>query len=164
MLLRPQIRSTDRHRLDPIGRLDLQLGLKLPRLFLPVGAAHQREGVLLAQLDGRLIVGASQEEMGFDKTPTAGEVMRMLERGWEAVPAIYDLPLDSIDVGLRPGSRDHMPIIGATMIENLYYATGHFRHGILLTPLTAYAMCDLIADGKTSDDLTSFDPRRFTDN
>jgi glycine oxidase len=118
---------------------------------------------LVPKDDGRLIVGASQEEMGFDKTPTAGEVMRMLERGWEAVPSIYDLPLESIDVGLRPGSRDHMPIIGATTIERLYYATGHFRHGILLTPLTAYAMCDLIADGKPSDDLVSFDPRRFVD-
>jgi len=117
---------------------------------------------LVPKDDGRLIVGASQEEMGFDKTPTAGEVMRMLERGWEAVPAIYDLPLESIDVGLRPGSRDHMPIIGATAIEKLYYATGHFRHGILLTPLTAYAMCDLIAGGNAWDDLASFDPRRFT--
>ena len=118
---------------------------------------------LVPKDDGRLIVGASQEEMGFDKTPTAGEIMRILERGWEAVPSIYDLPLESIDVGLRPGSRDHMPIVGTTAIEKLYYATGHFRHGILLTPLTAYAMCDLITDGKTTDDLASFDPRRFTD-
>jgi glycine oxidase len=119
---------------------------------------------LVPKDDGRLIVGASQEEMGFDKTPTAGEVMRMLERGWEAVPSIYDLPLESIDVGLRPGSRDHMPIIGATTIERLYYATGHFRHGILLTPLTAYAMCDLVADGKASEYLASFDPRRFVES
>jgi glycine oxidase len=112
--------------------------------------------------DGRLIVGATQEEKGFDKTPTAGEVMRLLERAWEAVPSIYDLPIDSIDVGLRPGSRDHMPIIGAAPINDLYYATGHFRHGILLAPLTAYAMRDLIVDGKTMDCLLPFAASRFT--
>ncbi len=111
--------------------------------------------------DGRLLVGATQEEKGFDKTPTAGEVMRMLERAWEAVPSIYDLPIDSVDVGLRPGSRDHLPIIGATPISDLYYATGHFRHGILLAPLTAYAMSDLIVDGKMIDELVPFALTRF---
>lgn len=111
--------------------------------------------------DGRLLVGATQEEKGFDKTPTAGEVMRMLERAWEAVPSIYDLPIDSVDVGLRPGSRDHLPIIGATPISDLYYATGHFRHGILLAPLTAYAMSDLIVEGKMMDELNPFAPTRF---
>jgi glycine oxidase len=111
--------------------------------------------------DGRLIVGASQEEKGFDKTPTAGEVMRMLERGWEAVPSIYDLPIESIDVGLRPGSRDHMPIVGASPIDSLYYATGHFRHGILLAPVTAYEMSGLIVDGTMAEDFLPFDPSRF---
>jgi len=111
--------------------------------------------------DGRVIVGATQEEMGFDTTPTAGPVMRMLERGWEAVPSIYDLAIDAIEVGLRPGSRDNAPIIGASPIENLYYATGHFRHGILLAPLTAYALTDLIVEGVTSYDLKPFATSRF---
>jgi len=116
---------------------------------------------LLPKNDGRLIVGATQEEMGFDLNPTAGPVMRLLERGWEAMPAIYDLPIDAIDVGLRPGSRDHEPLIGATDIDRLLYATGHHRHGILLAPVTAYAVCDLIREGKTWELLGPFDPSRF---
>jgi glycine oxidase len=119
------------------------------------------DAYLLPKDDGRLLVGATQEEMGFDITPTAGPVMRLLERGWEAIPSIYDLPIDTIDVGLRPGSRDNEPLIGPTEIPNLFYATGHHRHGILLAPVTAYAMCDMMLDGKTSDVLAPFHPSRF---
>lgn len=116
---------------------------------------------LVPKDDGRLLVGASQEEMGFDKTPTAGEVMRMLERAWEAIPSIYDLAIESIDVGLRPGSRDHLPIVGATPIDGLYLATGHFRHGILLAPLTADIVCDLIVDNNRETQIAAFEPTRF---
>jgi glycine oxidase len=116
---------------------------------------------LLPKNDGRLLVGATQEELGFDVTPTAGPVMRLLERGWEAIPSIYDLPLEGIDVGLRPGSRDNEPLVGASAIDRLYYATGHHRHGILLAPITAYALTDIILDGKISPLLESFQPSRF---
>lgn len=116
---------------------------------------------LLPKDDGRLLVGASQEEMGFDDQPTAGPVLRLLQRGWEAVPFIYDLPLENVDVGLRPGSRDNEPIIGAAPIPGLYYATGHHRHGILLAPLTAYAMSELIIDGGTRPCLEAARPERF---
>jgi len=119
------------------------------------------DAYLLPKSDGRLLVGATQEEMGFDLTPTAGPVMRLLERGWEAIPSIYDLPIDSIDVGLRPGSRDNEPLIGPTEISDLYYATGHHRHGILLAPVTAYALCDMIIEGKTTELLVPFHPSRF---
>ena len=119
------------------------------------------DAYLIPKDDGRLIVGASQEEMGFDTTMTAGPVMRLLERGWEAVPSIYDLAIESIDVGLRPGSRDHQPIIGPTPIAGLHYATGHFRHGILLAPVTAYAMTKLIIDGKVDELLEPALPSRF---
>ncbi len=116
---------------------------------------------LLPKDDGRLVVGATQEEMGFDTTPTAGPVMRLLERGWEAIPSIFDLAIDSIEAGLRPGSRDHEPLIGGTGVDGLYYATGHHRHGVLLAPITAYAMRDLIVDGETSELLEPFHPSRF---
>ena len=119
------------------------------------------DAYLLPKNDGRLLVGATQEEMGFDVTPTAGPVMRLLERGWEAIPSIYDLAIDSIDVGLRPGSRDNEPLIGPTEISDLYFATGHHRHGILLAPVTAYALCDMIIDGRTSELLAPFHPSRF---
>lgn len=116
---------------------------------------------LLPKDDGRLLVGATQEEMGFDVTPTAGPVMRLLERGWEAIPAIYDLPIDSIDVGLRPGSRDNEPLIGPTEIGGLYYATGHHRHGILLAPATAYAIRDIVLEGAAPEMVAPFHPSRF---
>ena len=116
---------------------------------------------LLPKSDGRLILGASVEEQGYDIDPTAGEIFRLLERGWEAVPSIYDLPIESIDVGLRPGSRDHMPIIGDSEIEGLYFATGHYRNGILLTPVTAFELSDWIASGKKSEALSGFGIERF---
>ncbi len=116
---------------------------------------------LIPKDDGRLVLGASQEEMGFDTTATAGPVLRLLQRGWEAVPSIYELAIEDIEVGLRPGSRDHQPIVGATEIEGLYYATGHYRHGILLAPLTAYAMCELIIDGNEHAFLEMVRPTRF---
>jgi len=100
--------------------------------------------------------------MGFDLTPTAGAVMRLLERGWEAIPSIYDLPLEAVDVGLRPGSRDNEPLIGPTGVPGLFCATGHHRHGILLAPVTAYAMCEMMIEGKTSELLAPFDPSRFS--
>lgn len=116
---------------------------------------------LLPKSDGRLVIGASCEEMGFDTNPTAGEIFRLLERAWEAVPSIYDLPIDSIDVGLRPGSRDHMPIIGDSEIEGLFFATGHYRNGILLTPITAYELSEWIVTGIKSKALKEFQLSRF---
>jgi glycine oxidase len=87
--------------------------------------------------------------------------MRLIERGWEAIPSIYDLPIDSIDVGLRPGSRDNEPLIGPTGIGALYYATGHHRHGILLAPVTAYAISGMMLDGSAPDVVAPFHPSRF---
>lgn len=116
---------------------------------------------LLPKSDGRLVIGASVEEAGFDTSPTAGEVFRMLQRAWEAVPSIYDLPIQSIEAGLRPGSRDHMPIIGDCEVEGLYFATGHYRNGILLAPVTAYELSQLITKGIVTEDIKRFSINRF---
>jgi glycine oxidase len=119
------------------------------------------DAYVLPKGDGRLLVGATEEEMGFDTTPTAGPVMRLIERAWEAVPSIYDLAIESIDVGLRPGTRDHEPLIGESGMEGLLFATGHYRHGILLAPVTAYALSAMIVDGDTPEWLEAFAPARF---
>ncbi len=111
--------------------------------------------------DGRLLVGASSEEKGFDLNPTAGEVMWLLRRAWEAIPVVYELAITELNVGLRPGSRDNAPIIGQSKIENLYFATGHYRHGILLTPVTAYGMKELIISNTIVDFIKPFLPSRF---
>jgi glycine oxidase len=99
--------------------------------------------------------------MGFDTTPTAGPVMRLIERAWEAAPSIYDLPIDSIDVGLRPGTRDHEPLIGESGLDGLLFATGHYRHGILLAPVTAYVVCRIIMESKIPEWSRPFEPSRF---
>ena len=92
--------------------------------------------------------------------PTAGAVMRLIEKAWEAVPIVYELELHGIEVGLRPASRDNHPVIGETGIDALVMATGHFRHGILLPPVTA----DLVAEGIRSgfgERAAAFAPSRF---
>ncbi len=124
-------------------------------------AVRGRDVYLVPKADGRLIVGASNEEMGFDTNPTAGEIYRLLERAWETVPGIYEYPIEEIQVGLRPGSRDHEPIIGDSEIEGLYFATGHYRNGILLTPITAFELSEWIVSGRKSEALEPFQISRF---
>ncbi len=119
------------------------------------------DAYLLPKGDGRVILGASEEEMGFDTTITAGPIFRLLERGWEAMPGIYDLPIREILAGLRPGSRDHNPIVGKSPIQGLYYATGHYRHGILLAPATADEISGLILEDASSGFFEPFKPTRF---
>jgi glycine oxidase len=116
---------------------------------------------LLPKPDGTVVVGATQEEMGFDVRPSAGGVKDLLENAWEVVPATYELVFEGIDVGLRPAARDHLPIIGATRVTGLVVATGHFRNGILLAPATADAIVEGIAHGTFGDDVAAFSPQRF---
>jgi len=116
---------------------------------------------LLPKPDGSVVVGATQEEAGFDLAPTAGAMKDILSHAWEVVPSIYDLPFEGVEVGLRPASRDHRPVIGATRVRGLIMATGHFRHGISLAPATADAVCAGIVNGRFGDEVASFAPSRF---
>lgn len=113
--------------------------------------------------DGRLIVGATVEEMGFNRDLTVGGIFELLRGAWRAIPGLYELPLQETWVGFRPGSRDNAPILGETEIPGLFLATGHYRNGILNTPVTAFHMATAILDGKTPDVLAPFSPRRFTE-
>ena len=116
---------------------------------------------LVPRRDGRLIVGATVEEKGFDDTITAGGMLTLLEAAWRAIPAIEELPIDEIWVGHRPGSRDDAPILGRAPLENLFYATGHHRNGILLAPVTADAMARLILDDVVEPAIRPFGLERF---
>jgi len=120
------------------------------------------EAYLAPKSDGRIVMGATSEEMGFDTTVTAGGLYDLLEGGWEVVPGIRDLPVDETWAGLRPASRDHAPLLGETTAPGVLMATGHYRHGILLTPITAEEMARLIRTGETSDWLQPFSPLRFS--
>ena len=116
---------------------------------------------LVPRRDGRLIVGATVEENGFDATITAGGMLTLLEAAWRAIPAIEDLPIEETWVGHRPGSRDDAPILGRAPLENLFYATGHHRNGILLAPVTADAMARLILDDVADPAIRPFGLDRF---
>jgi glycine oxidase len=116
---------------------------------------------LVPRLDGRLIVGATVEEKGFDTTLTAGGLLALLEAAWRVLPAIEELPIAEMWVGHRPGSRDDAPILGAGPVAGLIYATGHHRNGILLTPITAQTIAGLIIDGRADPLIAPFGLDRF---
>jgi glycine oxidase len=116
---------------------------------------------LVPRRDGRLIVGATVEEKGFDDTITAGGLLTLLEAAWRAIPAVEELPVDEIWVGHRPGSRDDAPILGPGPLDGLFYATGHHRNGILLAPVTADAMARLILDDVVEPAIKPFGLERF---
>ena len=121
-------------------------------------------GYLVPRRDGRLVVGGTVEERGFDDRITAGGLLALIEGAWRAVPGIEELPVAETWVGFRPGSRDDAPLLGPSGIDGLVVATGHHRNGILLTPLTAEAVSDFILTGRLPDTVRPFTPERFTDN
>lgn len=141
--------------------LQMETGIRVKNVIRTVRARYPMSVYLVPRADGRLIVGATSEEMGFDTRLTAGGVFELLRGAWEAVPGVYELPLLETWTGLRPGSRDNAPILGETPIKNLIYATGHYRNGILLTPITAYEISKLILTGETSETIAPFRLDRF---
>jgi len=116
---------------------------------------------LVPRNDGRLLVGATVEERGFDPSLTAGGLLTLLDGAWRAVPAIEELPVVESWVGFRPGSRDDAPMLGPSGIDGLVVATGHHRNGILLTPATTAVMSEFILSGRLPDIAAALDPRRF---
>lgn len=116
---------------------------------------------LVPRRDGRLIIGATVEEKGFDDRLTAGGMLALLDAAWRALPGIEELPILESWVGFRPGSRDDAPILGSTGIEGLLLATGHHRNGILLAPLTAEAMAKMVLTGETDPAIAPFSLARF---
>ncbi|MCH8885544.1 MAG: glycine oxidase ThiO [SAR324 cluster bacterium] len=118
---------------------------------------------IVPRLDGRLIVGATVEEMGFDRTLTVGGIFELVRGAWRAIPAVYEMPLAETWCGFRPGSRDNAPIIGETEIPAFFIATGHYRNGILNTPVTAEVMSEIMLGGQPPEFLAPFSPLRFTE-
>jgi glycine oxidase len=116
---------------------------------------------LVPRHDGRLLVGATVEEKGFDPHLTAGGQLTLLNAAWRALPGIEELALEESWVGFRPGSRDDAPILGPGAVEGLIYATGHHRNGILLTPITAQTIAGLILDGQGDPLIAPFGLDRF---
>jgi glycine oxidase len=118
-------------------------------------------GYLVPRGEGRLIVGGTVEERGFDQELTAGGVLALLEAAWRAVPAIEELPIDEFWVGFRPTSRDDAPILGPTPVDGLVLATGQHRNGILQTPITALTVSEVILTGQVPGSIREFTIDRF---
>lgn len=139
--------------------LALQMDPKAPLLTHVLWAPN---AYLVPRRDGRLIVGATTEEKGFDTSLTAGGQLALLTHAWRALPGIEELPLIEQWVGFRPGSRDDAPILGPSPeVEGLVYATGHHRNGILLLPVTVEAITRLVLDGRMDDVAAPFGAERF---
>ena len=116
---------------------------------------------LVPRRDGRLLIGATVEEKGFDEAITAGGQYALLDAAWRALPGIEELPIAETWVGFRPGSRDDAPILGPGPVDGLAYATGHHRNGILLTPVTADLVSRFVLTGELDPALAPFTLARF---
>ncbi|MFJ5231641.1 glycine oxidase ThiO [Kitasatospora sp. NPDC088391] len=143
------------------------LRLRVPPRYAPFLSRNVRAVVrgqhiyLVPRADGELVVGATTEEQGHDTTVTAGGVYELLRDAHELVPGITELELVETGAGLRPGSPDNAPLLGPTALPGLAAATGHYRNGVLLTPVTADLLADYLATGELPALAADFTPRRF---
>lgn len=123
---------------------------------------YSRRGYVVPRQDGRLIAGSTTEHVGFLKTVTAGGVKSILTNAAEISPAVEKLPILSSWAGLRPRAPDGLPLLGpCDEIEGLIYATGHYRNGILLAPLTGELIAETVVNGRIPSEVASFSPNRF---
>jgi glycine oxidase len=137
--------------------------LRLRGTAAPVASRVVRtpEVYLVPRADGELIVGATVEERGADETVTAGGVLELLRAGYEALPGVAELELVEASAGLRPAAPDNKPIVGRGLLEGLVWATAHWRNGILLAPVTADGVADLLSGTRTPRALLPFGAERF---
>jgi len=114
--------------------------------------------------DGTVLVGATVEDAGFDERTTAAGVRDLLEAACELVPRASTADVVAARAGLRPATPDELPVIGASsVLPNLMYATGHYRNGILLSPLTAQLVADAMLEDRIDPLLAATSPQRFGD-
>jgi glycine oxidase len=123
--------------------------------------ARGLEVYLVPRAAGELVIGATVEEKGFDTSVTGGGVSGLLDAAIEVVPGVADLALVESLAGLRPASADGAPVIGPTRIGGLTLATGHFRQGVLLAPITAEVVTALVVDGRLPAVAEPFTLARF---
>jgi glycine oxidase len=116
---------------------------------------------LVPRNDGRILAGATVEYVGEDRSVTAGGVRKILDAAIALAPALAEARIEQTWAGLRPDSPDHLPILGPTELDGLLMATGHFRSGILLAPITARLIRDWITTQRVSVDWDRFSPMRF---
>ena len=118
-------------------------------------------GYVVPRGDGRYVLGATVEERGFDTTTTAGAVFELLRDAIELLPGLSELTIDELQAGLRPATPDNLPAVGPGALAGLHWAVGHYRHGILLAPLTAALVVAGLLDEPLADEARALDPLRF---
>jgi len=116
-------------------------------------------GYVVPRGDGRYVIGATMEERGFDTTVTVGGAFELLRNAFEVLPSVTELVIDELSAGLRPATPDNAPAIGPGVLPGLHWAVGHYRHGILLTPITAELVVGALASEAAIPD--EFAPTRF---
>ena len=140
------------------------LCLALPSRNLLQHVVRTPEVYLIPRSDGRLLVGATVEEAGFDKRTDGDTMQRLHHAALALVPELRNAKILENWAGLRPGTPDGLPILGATNLPGYFVATGHFRDGILLAPITAEVMADVVIGVEPEHDLAAFSPLRFANN
>jgi glycine oxidase len=133
-----------------------------PRAHVVQRVLYTPDCYIIPRDDGRLLVGATVENVGFRKGPTVRGIAELMSAATTVLPMIADLPLVETWAGFRPGTPDGLPIIGADAdVRGLVYATGHFRNGILLAPITAACVASIVMGERPPLDLAPYDARRF---
>ena len=119
------------------------------------------DAYLVPRADGEYVLGATMEERGYDTAPTAGGVYELLRDMSELVPGVLELEISELIAGLRPATPDNLPAIGPGAVDGLLWATGHYRNGIVLAPVTADLIAGCLAGEPVPDWAAPADPRRF---
>jgi glycine oxidase len=145
----------------PVKGQTVRLQLAVPAIAHVVRGTVKGNPIYLVPRDGgEVVLGASVEEAGFDQTPRAGAVYELLRDAQTVLPELGEAQLLEVCTGLRPGSADNAPHIGPCDVDGLVIATGHYRNGVLLAPVTADAVAEYIATGSVPDEVAAFAPRR----
>jgi glycine oxidase len=137
------------------------LCVAMPKRELVRHVLRTSEVYLIPRSDGRMLIGATLEEAGFDKKTVPETIQRLRQAALELVPQLENANVLEAWAGLRPGTPDDLPILGATTTPGYFVAAGHFRDGILLAPVTAKVMGQVITGQRPDFELNAFSPRRF---
>jgi glycine oxidase len=153
------IEGASRLPIHPVRGQLLQLKWNGPRVRRMTWAERC---YLVSWMDGSLLVGATVEDVGFDERNTVAGIQTLLDAVCQVLPEARYAQFVQARAGLRPGSPDGLPVIGSSLaLPGVTHATGHYRNGVLLAPLTAELVADLILDGRVDPLLAITNPSRF---
>jgi glycine oxidase len=132
-----------------------------PRTSVLQHVLRAPEVYIVPRSSGKVLIGATVEDVGFDKSVNPSVIDQLVAAAGKYLSELASAPITQSWAGLRPGTPDDLPIIGPTDTRRVFVATGHFRNGILLAPITAQIMADLVQGLSLSLDIRTFSPKRF---